>query len=235
MKVLASIGLCCLLAGGAMAQRGGGGGGGFRGSPGGGGFGGVGGFRGGGFGGVGGFRGGGFGGFGGGFYGRGFGGFGLGFGYGWPYAYGYPGYGYGSYGPYDYGYAYSPYITASPYIGGSSYPAYNNSYAYTTPNVTVVYPPPTADSPPQSVMHTYDRYGQEIKPAGSQSNSSPIYLVAMKDHVIYAASSYSVEGNTLHYVTLQREARQVPLDQVDRDLSMQLNRERHVSLQLPRE
>jgi hypothetical protein len=52
--------------------------------------------------------------------------------------------------------------------------------------------------------------------------------------VIRAAASYWVDGGTLHYVTLQREEKQVPLDTVDRDLSLQLNRERRVSFQLPR-
>jgi hypothetical protein len=249
MKFLASIGLCCLLAGGAWAQRGGsrmGGGGGFHGAIGGSGFhGSVGsGFRGGGFGGsVGGFRGG-FGGSvgtfrGGGFSGfrSGFGGFRGGFGLGWPYAYGYPWYGGYSYWPgYDY-YDYSPYISTYPYMGGgytSSYPAYDYGSGYNSaPNVTVVYPPAPAPAPVQSTMRTYDEYGQEVRPAAPSPNSSPIYLLAMKNQVIYAASSYSVEGKTLHYVNLQHEAKQVPLDQVDRDLSRQLNRERHVSFSLP--
>jgi len=242
MRALVQITLICLLAGGAMAQRHGGGGmgGGFHGGgsigAGHGGFTGGGftggGFRGGNFGGgfngfrggigINGFRGGfgGFRGFRGGFYG----------GY-WPYGY-YPywGLGYG-YWP-DYYDSYYPYntYTYNPY---GSYASYD-----TSPNVTVVYPQTQASQAPvyverpRPVSHEYDEYGQEIHSSGTAA-SSPIYLVAFKDHVIRAAASYWVDGRTLHYVTLQHEEKQVPLDSVDRDLSMQLNRERRVQFQLP--
>jgi hypothetical protein len=221
--LLLQIGLCFLLAGGAAAQHGGGGGG----SHGGGG----GGFHGGGFTG-GGFRGGG------GFTGNGFrGGLGTfrgGYGYG---GFGYGGY-YGSpgYGGLDY---YPDFFDYSPYV--ATYPP---DSGYTpSPNVTVVYAQPRAPDPvPVPVLtnvspasgHTYDQYGQEVKPA-ENSDAPPIYLVAMKNHTIYPAVAYWVDGKTLHYVTLEHLEKQAPLDQVDRSLSLQLNRERHVAFHLPPE
>jgi hypothetical protein len=221
MRVLLQIGLCCLLAAGAGAQRRGGGGG-FHGGA-------AGGFHGGG-----GFVGGGF------RVGSGFvGGFG---GYSSPYRYGYPWYGSSYYYPgyYDY----SPYISTSPYISNYAYPAYDYNVS---PNVTVVYaqqpaPAPAAAPVPAPVYtnvaapsgHTYDQYGQEVKPPES-SNAAPIYLVAMKDHTIYAAAAYWMDGKTLHYVTLQHQEKQAPLDQVDRGFSQQLNRERGVAFHLPAE
>jgi hypothetical protein len=105
--------------------------------------------------------------------------------------------------------------------------------------VTVVYPqsqPATTTIVERAnpVMHEYDQYGQELHPAqSSAAASSPVYLIAFQDHVIRAAASYWVDGNTLHYITLQHEERQAPLDTVDRDLTMQLNRDRHVSINLP--
>jgi len=146
-------------------------------------------------------------------------GFGLGAGY-WPgfYDYGYGGYPYSAY-PYDYGYA---------------------SYQ-TSPNVTVVYPTqstqstasvPTYVDRARPVTREYDQFGQEIRPPAAVAGS-PVYLIAFNDHVIRAAVSYFVDGRTLHYVTLEREERQVPLDTVDRALSLQLNRERQVPFQLP--
>lgn len=153
-------------------------------------------------------------------------GFGLGFG-GFGGFYGYP------YYPYDSGYGYSPY--------GSGYPAYDSNYN-TSPNVTVVYPqqsqaPSTVVVQTASpVTRTYDEYGQEVGPApgpASTASGSPLYLVAFKDHVIRAAAAYWVDGKTLHYVTTQHEEKQAPLDTVDRDFSMQLNRERHIAFQLP--
>ena len=93
---------------------------------------------------------------------------------------------------------------------------------------------PTYAAPVQPVMRNYDQYGQETQaPGPAESNGSPIYLIAGKDQTIHAAASYWVDGRTLHYVTLQHEEKQAPLDSVDRGLSMQLNRERRVPFQLP--
>jgi hypothetical protein len=256
MRALLIVGLGCLLAGTGLAQRGGGGhaggGGGFRGggSMGGGSFHGStgGGFRGGsggsfhgGSGFVGNFGHGGFNsGFHGGFH-TGFrGGFGFGFGGYWPY------YGLGvTYWPsdyYDYGYPYGG------YYGGYDYPAYQSS-----PNVTVVYPQQAQAQPQMTnayyvqqranpVVHDYDEYGQEVKrPSGnsqaesSAPSASPIYLIAMKDGIIRAAVAYWVNGATVHYVTMEHQEKQAPLAQIDRSLSQQLNRERHVHFSLPQQ
>jgi hypothetical protein len=222
-------------------MRGGMGGGGMRGGMGGGMRGGMGGFR-GGFGG-GGFRGFGFRNFGfrnfrfrNGFFG----------GFYWPY-WGYGGYGYGlAYWPGDYGsypYDYSDYY-GYPGYGYSDYGYPGYGYPTSQPNVTVVYPPQTAALPPATVyvatpsIHEYDENGREIYPStadrtADRSDASPIYLIAFKDHVIRAASSYRVQGMTLHYVTLENEPREVSLNTVDRGFTLQLNRERHVPFQLP--
>jgi hypothetical protein len=257
MRALQLFALCLVLsASPAMAQRGGGGGrgggmggGGGRGGMGGGGF--RGGMGGGGF--RGGMGGGGFrGGMGGGFRGGksfGFrGGFNNGFFRGFNRAYSSIFFN-GFYSPYVWSYpfigsyAYSPYYGSYPYgydqYGyDSSYPAYNSS-----PNVTVIYPAQPQASTSVYVerarpeMREYDEYGQEVQPSASAPPSSaaasPIYLLAFKDHVIRAAASYWVEGRTLHYVTLEHDARQVPLSDVDRDLTLQLNHERRVTIQLP--
>jgi len=229
--------------GGGMG-RGGFGGGGFRGGFGGGGF-------------RGGFGGGGFrGGFGGGFNRGGFGfnkgfrfnnfgfrgfgfrntgwwpwgwGWGSGWGWGWPgwgvglsYWPSYPAYDYSDYYPYDSGgYAYAPQSYAPQSYGSS-------------PNV-VVYSQQAASAPAYSdtahpVIRSYDQYGQEMQPSGG--TSSPVYLIAMHDGAIRAAASYWVQNGTLHYVTLQQKEETVPLTQVDRQLTTQLNRERHVNVNL---
>jgi hypothetical protein len=230
--------LCvCLAAFAATAQRGGGGarggGGGFHGGGGGGfrgGGSGGGGFRGGGGFGYSGFRGGGGGG---GF--RGGGGFGYsgfrgGIGYG---SYGYPGY-YGGF----YGYSYWP---GTYNYGYSPYGYYPDSYD-TSPNVTVIDPAPIQDAPgtayagrPDPVAGQYDQYGQQIKPSAEPSTgaAAPIYLLAFTDHVIRAAEAYWVDGKTLNYITLDYQQKQAPFDTVDRDLSLQLNRERRVPFWLP--
>jgi hypothetical protein len=257
MRALITLAVCGFLALPVCAQRGGGGarggGGGFHGggggiTRGGGGFGGgI--ARGGGFGGGiarggGGFREGyGFRGGYGGFhnYGyRGYGGWGwggLGFGIGW----GYPYYGFGYWpGYYDYyGYPWYDYSDSYPYDYGYGYasPAYYTAPAYQSPGVNIVYAPqaavPAYAQTAAPVTHEYDRYGQEVRPSAAPTGS-PIYLIAfLNDHVIRAASAYWFDGQTLHYVTLQHEERQAPVSSLDRSLTMQLNRERHVPFQLP--
>jgi hypothetical protein len=243
MKLLLQISVCCcLLAGSAMARSGGGGGARGGGGFGGGGrsFGAGGGFSSGGGGflhpttrggisinGRGFFNGGGF------FNGRGFNGRGF-YGSSLYYPYFGLGLGYGS-GFYDEPY-YDPY-----YYGPNGYAGSNGGYAsyQTSPNVTVIYPQQqmaAAPEPPperaRPVTHEYDQYGQEVRP-GAPGAASPVYLLAFTDHVIRAAAAYWVDGKTLHYVTLQHEEKQAPLDTVDRALSVQLNRERQVPFQLP--
>lgn len=148
---------------------------------------------------------------------------GLGYGYG-----GWPGFysGYAGYSPYDYGYGY-----------GYESPAY-----YSQPNVTVVYPSTQAQPAGNTVyveranpvVREYDQFGQEVSPSsGGGGAASPIYLIAFRDQMIRAAISYSVSGATLRYVTLQHEEKQVPLESIDRDLTLRLNRERRVTFQLP--
>src|SRR5207248_2118906 len=159
------------------------------------------GFR-GGHGGFGGFRGGNFGRFGfRGFYGRNY----------WPFLY-YPSYGFGySYWPgfYDYGY--------------NSYPVYSYPEYQPASNVTVVYPQQAQTAPApvyveraNPVVREYDEYGQPVgQPAAAFSGSSsgsPLYLIALRDQTIRAAAAYWVDGKTLHYVTLQHEEKQAPLD-----------------------
>jgi len=222
MKFLLRMALCaCLVAAAATAQRrGGGGGGGFHGG------GAVGGFHGGGgglrLGGVGTLsRPGG---------GWGYAGFRGGLGYR---SYGYGGYYGGYYGGF-YGYSYWPGYYDYGYSPYAYYP-----YSYDpSPNVTVIYPAPAQDAPnpvyaerANPVVGEYDQYGQEIK--SSTSGAAPIYLLAFTDHAIRVAAAYWVDGKTLHYVTLEHEQKQAPLDTVDRDLSLQLNRERHVPFSLP--
>jgi len=79
-------------------------------------------------------------------------------------------------------------------------------------------------------------YGPQSSAAETQApaaGESPTFLIAFKDHTIYNAIAYWVEGETLHYVTNQNTHNQVSLDLVDRELSDRLNRERQVDFRLP--
>src|SRR6478672_3502025 len=60
-----------------------------------------------------------------------------------------------------------------------------------------------------------------------------MFLIAMKDHTIYPAIAYWVEGDTLNYITVQGVKNSVTLDLVDRDFSKQINKDRKVEFGLP--
>jgi hypothetical protein len=140
------------------------------------------------------------------------------------------------------GYAgYSGYSDAPPPDAGLGGPAPGG----TPQNVIVVYPPATAPPvfggaygetalgpapppPPQAPApaSTTDQQGSPFVPAS-------YYMIAYKDHTIYSAVAYWVEGDTLHYFTTGATHNQVSLALVDRDLTQRLNEELGNNLQLP--
>ena len=144
------------------------------------------------------------------------------------------------------------------YIGG--YGDYGNGYGYpppdqsSQPNVTIVNPPQqvpqviinqnfipehanpvmrdyTDDS--SGGIHIYEAPGREPADASADDNAS-FYLIAFKDHSIYSAFAYWVEGDTLHYVTPQRVHNQASLSLVDRELTEKLNRNHSMQVKLPK-
>jgi hypothetical protein len=82
-------------------------------------------------------------------------------------------------------------------------------------------------------------YGDQAPPpsaARRQPGPDPqptIYLLAFKDHNIVPALGYWMEGNTLHYVSVEHSLNQASFDLIDRDLSQRLNDERGVEFKLP--
>ncbi len=73
----------------------------------------------------------------------------------------------------------------------------------------------------------------ELKVTAENQDKDTIFLIAMKDHTIYAASAYWVEDGTLNYVTIQGSQNSASMDLVDRELSRRLNRDRKVAFGLP--
>ena len=59
------------------------------------------------------------------------------------------------------------------------------------------------------------------------------YLIAFKDHTIYAATAYWVDGDTLHYFTAGNTHNQASLALVDREFTERLNKEAGVEVKLP--
>ena len=82
-------------------------------------------------------------------------------------------------------------------------------------------------------IHVYEAPGRQ-QVESSEEDTTNYYLIAFKDHSIYSAFAYWVEGDTLHYVTPQRVHNQSSLSLVDRELTEQLNRDRKMQVKLPK-
>lgn len=141
------------------------------------------------------------------------------------------------------------------YVGDEGYAPPLDQAPAAQPNVTVVYPPaqppvvinqnfgpaaPDQGEGPETVnapnMRLYQAPSGGTPAASSESagsGDSSYYLIALKDHTIYSAVAYYIEGDTLHYFTAGNVHNQASLTLVDRQLTEQLNRERNVPVQLP--
>jgi len=165
------------------------------------------------------------------------------------YPYAYPVY-VGGYG-YGYGYGYAPDAGYAPDSGYSGYPPDGSTAApapqQAPPSVIIIYP---QQGPQQASPATMAPNGQapgpNQPPAGYRPTPNPEpednsvsildpshYLIAFKDHTIYTAVAYWVDGDTLHYFTSGNTHNQVSLELVDRPLTERLNRESGVEMRLP--
>jgi len=146
---------------------------------------------------------------------------------------------------------YVPYpVYTSGYYGGFYNGYVDPSVAGGVPqqpqNITIIYPPaqqpvpmmigPAAQTqpPPNASIREYMPPDQTAAPDTTATQIQPdYYLLAFKDHSIYSAVGYWVDGDTLHYITTGNVHNQVSLSLVDRDLTMQLNKGRGVAVNLP--
>ena len=97
------------------------------------------------------------------------------------------------------------------------------------PNVTVVYPPQQQQRARSMIQIGPDGDYTSAAPGAQQSTSTtrtamhagtatPHYLIAFKDHTIYSAVAYWVDGDTLHYFTTGNTHNQASVSLIDRDL-----------------
>jgi hypothetical protein len=145
---------------------------------------------------------------------------------------------------------YRPFVSgfSRPFYSGFAYPVVYGGFGYSapyypnyyggyyapapyTPPVTVIsdYAPPTPVI--ISIPPTQPAPQREMEP---RTEAEPLFLIAMRDDSIQIAVAYWIDGGTLHYVTRQKKTQQVALDRIDLELTIQLNRERGVSINLPR-
>jgi len=72
-----------------------------------------------------------------------------------------------------------------------------------------------------------------VAPGDPLTPAASYYLIAYKDHSIYSALAYWLEGDTLHYVTTQNTHNQASLSLIDVDQTYKLNSDRSVPFSLP--
>lgn len=92
---------------------------------------------------------------------------------------------------------------------------------------TALPPPGPMTGPPQSET------GPAPNAQQGPDDQPVIYLIAMKDHTIFPAVAYWVDGDTLNYITTEGRQNRASLSLVDRDFSKQLNDQRGVEFKLP--
>ena len=136
-------------------------------------------------------------------------------------------------------YDYAPYGYADPYAAPPQQP--NVTYVNpqdqmpvtASPVIINIGIPPGQPGPTGAVAAP--PAGQEPEPQaeGDTPVESGHYLIALKDHTIYSALAYWVDGNTLHYFTSGNTHNQISLSLVDRDLTQRLNQGSGLQVELP--
>lgn len=237
MKKFMWLGLVLLVATNASAQRGGG----FGGGMGRGGFG-RGGFAGGGFGrGV--------------FAGRGFGSegfrarvivFGSGFpqdfvNFGLPPLAPIPPLGANAFPFFNRGFGYPAQYFPSSGFYGSGFPWYDTGYDYgymqaPAPSIIIVQqptPPVVVQEKPSEAQPEIHEYKQTTPAPAPSETELQGFAIVLKDGSSESAMAVWVQDNVVRYVDRAGRHRQAPLDQVDREATRKLNRERKLDLWLP--
>jgi hypothetical protein len=149
-------------------------------------------------------------------------------------------------------------VAVLPFGYATYVPNYFDSFAQ-DPYPASAYPPPPpalyqgsqAPTPPPVVINQYftnqapiqpdsQRYAPADQPADAsdQKPGDPLgqtqnfYLIAYKNHTIYTALAYWMEGGTFNYVTTENKHNQASLDLIDLDLTKSLNQSRNVPFSL---
>lgn len=138
-------------------------------------------------------------------------------------------------------YAYPVYVGGGYYDGQPAAP----SSGQEQPNVVVVYPPQQAPVIVNQFGSGDGQYTTRVQPQNiypmqqtrPQSEEPPVeathYLIAFKDHSIYSAVAYWVDGDTLHYFTTGSTHNQASVSLIDRELTARLNRDSGLEIKLP--
>jgi hypothetical protein len=121
-----------------------------------------------------------------------------------------------------------PLIGAGYGWGGYGYaPAYPEN-APVVNNTVVFEPPPIPVAPPEPIHSSI----QDLKPAANDAPPA-FFVIALKNGSRLSAAAVWVQGNDLRYVDADDQNRRVPLADVDRAATRELNQARNLNLRLP--
>jgi hypothetical protein len=125
---------------------------------------------------------------------------------------------------YGYGYGFGGYGYAMPDMEGSPAPPVVNS-------VVFLPPPATPAAPPQPIHSSI----QNLTTDTEQATSAPpvFFVIVLKNGSRLTASAVWVQDNDARYVDAEGQGRRVPLAEVDRAATRQLNQASHLNLRLP--
>lgn len=116
------------------------------------------------------------------------------------------------------------------YWGGYGYGGYAPVSAEPAQVVNnIVFEAPPVILPPPEPIHSSI---QDFKPAASTAPPA-FYVIALKNGAHLAAAAVWVQGNDLRYVDADDQNHRVPLADVDRTATRELNQARNLNLRLP--
>jgi len=113
------------------------------------------------------------------------------------------------------------------------------AYGYTPqPNIIIVQQPPPppviVQQPPRDVLSVIHDYVQPAPSTSAPSEGEPLsFGIVLKDGSTRPALAVVVADDVLHYVDSEGRDLQISLDEVDREATRKLNRERKLTLWLP--
>lgn len=124
---------------------------------------------------------------------------------------------------------------------------YSSGYAGASEAPALAAPPAAVPSAPPVIINQYfsspraaretpepsdSGGGQATAPGDPLAEPPSYYLIQYKDHTVYSALAYWLEGETLHYVTTQNTHNQASLALIDIDATTRLNADRSVPFSL---
>jgi hypothetical protein len=123
---------------------------------------------------------------------------------------------------YGYGYGFGGYGYAEPYPDAP--PVVSNVVLFQQPAIPAA-PPEPIHSSIQNVKGDSEQAASDAPPA--------FFVIVLKNGSHVAASAVWVQGNEAHYVDGDGQGHRVPLADVDRTATRELNQANHLNLRLP--